>query len=182
MAASRELASMPRDEATARERWTRELREAYERAKPLGGIPLQSQPFAGDPHGTPEEQQAYDVSRRNFLALMFCLMVGTASLPHLLTRFYTTASVAETRRSVGWSLVFIALLYLSTPALAVLVKYEVLNSLVGSSFDQLPNWIAQWAHVDPALISVQDVNGDGVWDFSVQLVMSLGVTSADIVF
>lgn len=46
------------------------------------------------------------------MALMFCLMLGTASLPHLLTRFYTTSSVAETRNSVAWSLFFIALLYL----------------------------------------------------------------------
>ena len=58
MAASRELAAMPKDEAAARELWTRELREAYERAKPLGGMPLQSQPFAGDPHGTPESRRS----------------------------------------------------------------------------------------------------------------------------
>jgi cation/acetate symporter len=96
---------------------------------------------------------------------MFCLMVGTASLPHLLTRFYTTRTVADTRRSVAWSLVFIALLYLGTPALAVLVKYEVMEHLVGSQFGELPAWIAQWARVDPALISVQDVNGDGVLQF-----------------
>jgi len=165
MAARRELAALPRDVASARDLWGRAMSEAQTRSGPLGGLPRQGQAFAGDPNGTPDEQRAFQDSRLNFLALMFCLMVGTASLPHLLTRFYTTASVAETRRSVSWSLVFIALLYLSTPALAVLVKYEVLNSLVGSSFDQLPNWIAQWAHVDPALISVQDVNGDGVLQF-----------------
>jgi len=96
---------------------------------------------------------------------MFCLMIGTASLPHLLTRFYTTPSVAETRRSVAWSLLFIAMLYLATPALAALVKYEVMQHLVGSSFDALPNWIAQWARVDPGLISVQDVNGDRILQF-----------------
>jgi cation/acetate symporter len=61
--------------------------------------------------------------------------------------------------------VFIALLYLGTPALAVLVKYEVMEHLVGSQFDELPAWIAQWARVDPALMSVQDVNGDGVLQF-----------------
>jgi cation/acetate symporter len=86
-----------------------------------------------------------DVSRRNFLALMFCLMVGTAGLPHLLTRFYTTPSVSQARKSVAWALFFISLLYLSAPALAVLVKFEVMNNLVGSSFDALPPWIAQWA-------------------------------------
>jgi cation/acetate symporter len=63
---------------------------------------------------------------------------------------------------VAWSLFFIALVYVSAPALAVLVKFEVMNNLVGSSFDALPPWIAQWARVDPSLISVADVNGDRI--------------------
>lgn len=165
VAASRELASMPRDEAQARERWTREMYESYARAHPLAGLPRHSQPFVGNPHGTQQEQRDFQDTRRNFLALMFCLMVGTAGLPHLLMRYYTVPSVADARVSVAWSLFFIALLYLSAPALAVLVKYEVMNNLVGSSFDQLPTWIAQWARVDAALLSIEDVNGDGVVQF-----------------
>ncbi len=160
--AHRELAALPRDVSSARELWTRALHESYERSKPLGGLPPHSQAFAGDPDGTPAQQEAFDNSRRNFLALMFCLMVGTAGLPHLLTRYYTTPTVAEARSSVAWSLFFIALVYLSAPALAVLVKFEVMNNLVGSSFDSLPGWIGQWAKVDPALISVADVNGDRI--------------------
>jgi len=165
VAASRELAAMPRDAATARELWTRQMRENYERARPLGGLPPQSQAYAGDPDGTPQEQMEYQNSRRNFLALMFCLMLGTAGLPHLLTRYYTSTTVAGARRSVAWTLFFIALLYLSAPALAVLVKFEVMNNLVGSNFDALPNWMAQWAHVDSSLLSVEDVNGDGIVQF-----------------
>jgi cation/acetate symporter len=160
--AHRALAALPRDVDGARELWTRALRESYERAAPLGGLPPHSQAFAGDPNGTPAAQEAFSVSRRNFLALMFCLMVGTAGLPHLLTRFYTTPSVAEARTSVAWSLFFIALVYVSAPALAVLVKFEVMNNLVGSSFDSLPGWIAQWARLDPSLIEVADVNGDRI--------------------
>jgi len=163
--AQRQLAALPPDAAAARELWTRSMLEAQERAKPLGGLPRHSQAFAGNPDGTPAERAEFDTARLNFLALMFCLMVGTASLPHLLTRFYTTPSVADTRRSVAWSLLFIAAIYLSTPALAVLVKYEIMQGLVGSSFEHLPNWIAQWARVDPGLISVQDVNGDGILQF-----------------
>src|SRR5690606_9531717 len=106
----------------------REMLENYERARPLGGLPQQSQAFVGDPNGTPEEQRDYELTRRNFLALMFCLMVGTAGLPHLLTRYYTSPTVAAARASVGWSLFFIALLYLSAPALAVLVKFEVMQN------------------------------------------------------
>lgn len=165
VAASRELASLPRDGEAARELWTREMRESQERARPLGGLPPHGQAYAGGPDGTPAERQAYDETRRNFLALMFCLMVGTAGLPHLLTRYYTVPTPAAARESVAWSLFFIALLYLSAPALAVLVKFEVLQNLVGSHFDALPNWIGQWSRVDPALLSVQDVNGDGIVQF-----------------
>jgi cation/acetate symporter len=161
-AASRALAALPRDAGSAREQWTRAMRESYERAQPLGGIPRHSQPFAGDPGGSPAERETFQLARRNFLALMFCLMVGTAGLPHLLTRYYTVPSVAAARSSVAWSLVLIALVYVSAPALAALVKFEVMNNLVGSSFDALPPWIAQWARVDPSLISVADVNGDRI--------------------
>ena len=73
----------------------------------------------------------------NFLALTFCLMVGTAGLPHILTRYYTTPSVRQARTSVAWSLFFIFLLYFTAPALAVLVKYEVFSVVVGTPLDQL---------------------------------------------
>ena len=165
-AARRELASLPRDADTARKVWTRARQENLDRAGPLGGLPPHTQPFAGDPVGSPDARHAFDVSRRNFLALVFCLMVGTAGLPHLLTRFYTTRNVADTRTSVAWSLLFIGMLYVLAPALAVLLKFEVMNNLVGQSFDDLPGWIAQWARVDSSLISVSDVNGDHVLQFA----------------
>jgi cation/acetate symporter len=141
------------------------MHDSEERARPLNGLPRHGVAFAGDPDGSPQERHAFDVSRRNFLALMFCLMVGTAGLPHLLTRFYTTTGVPQARQSVAWAVFFIALLYLSVPALAVLVKFEVMQHLVGSRFDALPAWIVQWTRVDPGLISVSDVNGDGVLQF-----------------
>ncbi|TFZ00494.1 cation acetate symporter [Ramlibacter henchirensis] len=161
VAAHRELAALPKDVAAAREQWTRAMQESLERARPLTGLPAHGRPFAGDPAGSGAQQDAFDSSRLNFLALVFCLMAGTAGLPHLLTRFYTATSVGAARSSVAWALFFIVLLYLSVPALAVMVKYEVMQHLVGSSFDQLPSWILQWARVDPSLISVTDINGDG---------------------
>ncbi len=165
-AAGRDLAAIPRDVATAREVWTRAMRENLERAGPLGGMPPHTQAFAGDPNGTPEEQNTFTQSRRNVLALMFCLMMGTAGLPHLLTRYFTVPSVPEARTSVAWSLFFIALLYLAAPVLAILVKFEVLNQLVGQSYASLPNWMIQWSKVDPSLLSVSDVNGDGLLQFA----------------
>ena len=160
--ARRELLAVPHDALTAREQWTRAMQENLERARPLGGMPMHAQAFAGDPNGTPAEVKLFEESRINFLALVFCLMVGTAGLPHLLTRFYTLPSVAQARTSVAWSLFFIGLLYLSVPALAVLVKFEVLNNLVGSSFEDLPSWMFQWARLDSGLLSFSDINGDRV--------------------
>jgi cation/acetate symporter len=166
VAARRELAALPKDTVIASERWMRSMQDNLDRAMPMGGMPLHVKPFAGDPQGDADAQLSFELSRRNFLALMFCLMVGTAGLPHLLTRFYTTRSVAEARTSVVWSLFFIALLYLAAPALAVLVKFEIMSHLVGQSFESLPAWIAQWAKVDPSLISVSDVNGDHILQFA----------------
>ncbi len=161
----RELAAVPKDSNAARELWTRSVAENWAMAKPLGGMPRHATPFAGDPNGSAAEQQQFQTSRLNFLALMFCLMVGTAGLPHLLTRYYTTPTVAEARTSVAWSMLFIALLYVSAPALAVLVKFEVMAHLVGQPFDSLPSWVAQWAR-DPSLLMVSDVNGDHILQFS----------------
>ena len=160
--ARRELLAMPANATVAREQWQKALADNLERAQPLGGMVPHARAFHGDPSGDAHEQSVFDNSQLNFLALVFCLMVGTAGLPHLLTRYYTTPSVAEARTSVAWSLFFIALLYLSAPALAVLVKFELMNGLVGSSFEELPNWIAQWARIDPGLVEVADVNGDRI--------------------
>jgi len=89
-------------------------------------------------------------------------MVGTAALPHILMRYYTTPSVREARISVGWSLFFIFLLYFTAPALAVLAKFEVYSHLVGSAFAQLPAWVSNWAAVDKTLMSIVDINKDGL--------------------
>jgi cation/acetate symporter len=68
----------------------------------------------------------------NFLALILCLMIGTASLPHVLMRYFTTPSVRDARKSVGWSLLFIFLLYFTAPAYAVFAKAEVYQNVLGA--------------------------------------------------
>jgi cation/acetate symporter len=68
----------------------------------------------------------------NFLALILCLMIGTASLPHVLMRYFTTPSVRDARKSVGWSLLFIFLLYFTAPAYAVFAKAEVYQNILGA--------------------------------------------------
>jgi len=151
--AERALERLPRTEEEARATYQRELERSGNQAQPLAGLARQAEP--------PDDQAAHG-TRADFLALVFCLMLGTAAMPHVLTRYYTVATVAEARRSVGWSLFFIVLLYMSAPALAVMVKYQVFTELVGTSFGSLPDWIRRWAKLDPNLISVQDINGDGI--------------------
>ena len=161
--AEKALAAVPKDDAEAKKAWTAAKAANEARAKPLAGMPRHADQYAGDPNGDDKAKKAYEVSRWNFLALVFCLMVGTAALPHILMRYYTTPSVKQARESVTWSLFFIFLLYFTAPALAVLVKFEVFSVLVGTPIDQLPVWIANWARVDPSLLSVADVNGDGIF-------------------
>jgi cation/acetate symporter len=153
--AERELIAYPRTADEAARVWT-ELRAAnLARAQPPEP---HAEPFPGK---TREES---DQRRNNFLALVFCLMFGTAALPHILMRAYTTPSVHETRVSVFWTLFFILLIYLTMPALAVLAKYDIYTALVGSDFAKLPTWVSYWANVDKAnpLISIADINGDGI--------------------
>jgi cation/acetate symporter len=161
-AATRAVSALPATEAAARAKYTADRNANNARTAPLAGMPRHATQFAGDPNGDAKAQAAYDTSRRNFLALNFCLMVGTAALPHILMRYYTTPSVKQARESVTWSLFFIFLLYFTAPALAVLVKYEVFHVLVGTPFDKLPAWISQWSTVDPGLLSVVDINKDGI--------------------
>ena len=161
-AAEKELVGLPKDEAAAKAAWTRAKAAADTKSRPLNGMPMHATQFAGNPDGDAAAQKTYDTSRRNFLALIFCLMVGTAALPHILMRYYTTPSVKEARESVTWSLFFIFLLYFTAPALAVLAKYEVFHVLIGTPIDQLPGWIAAWNKVDPTLMSITDVNKDGI--------------------
>lgn len=161
-AAEKALSALPRDSASARATWTRERDAAELKSRPLNGMAPHAQQYLGDPHGDAPARQAFDASRRNFLALVFCLMVGTAALPHILMRYYTTPSVREARQSVTWSLFFIFLLYVTAPALAVLVKYEVFHTVVGTPLDRLPQWVASWHQVDASLMSITDINLDGI--------------------
>ena len=101
----------------------------------------------------------------NFFALVFCLMVGTASLPHILMRYFTTPSVREARQSVAWSLFFIFLLYFTAPAYAAFAKVEIYQTVIGQPIASLPDWIKSWQIVSPygtPWINIVDVNKDGI--------------------
>ena len=161
--AEREYQQRPRTESQARVQYQRDRDSSLVHAEPLAGMPPHAQPFAaGDPHGDAAAQGKFEAARVNFIALMLCLMMGTAAMPHVLTRCYTTTSPAQARASVAWSLLFITILYLAAPSMAVLVKFEVLNHVVGMPIDHLPQWVTRWSRLDPNLLTVRDINGDGI--------------------
>jgi cation/acetate symporter len=145
--------SFPASPEAARSAWTAQRAAAAARTGP-------PRPHATEFPGATEK--ARDIARKNFLALIFCLMVGTAALPHILMRYYTTPSVREARASVTWSLFFIFLLYFTAPALAVQVKYEMYTAVVGTAFADLPVWVKSWSAVDRTLLNIVDLNGDGI--------------------
>jgi cation/acetate symporter len=95
----------------------------------------------------PHIQPFINYSPLNFFGIIFCMMVGTASLPHILMRYFTTPSVREARQSVGWSLFFIFLLYFSAPAYAAFSKLEVYTNIIGRDLTAVRPWLFQWGEL-----------------------------------
>src|SRR5262245_17265870 len=151
-AAERELANWPTDPNKAKVIF--DARKGY--AANANPPRPHAQPFPG------KDEKAQSTARLNFLGIVFCMMFGTAALPHILMRYYTTPSVRQARTSVFWSLFFIFLLYFTAPCLAVLAKYDVYSHLVGSRYAELPAWAAAWRTVDPTLLTISDLNFDGI--------------------
>jgi cation/acetate symporter len=104
----------------------------------------------------------------NMVLFTMSLMIGTAGLPHVIIRFFTVPKVADARWSAGWALVFIALLYLTAPAVGAMARLNVMNTVqpgpvgeeTGSlAYDERPNWFRTWEQT--GLIQFEDKNGDG---------------------
>ena len=105
------------------------------------------------------------VEFHNFWALVLCLMVGTASLPHILMRYFTTPNVRDARKSVAWSLFFIFLLYFTAPAYAAFAKREVYRDVIGQQISSLPAWVQNWSQVG-GMLTIKDANSDGILQLS----------------
>ena len=95
-----------------------------------------------------------------FVAL--ALMIGTAGLPHIIVRFYTTPSVRAARYSAGWALLFIALLYTTAPAVAVFAKTNLLQDVANQPYSERPDWVRNWEAT--GLIAFDDANDNGIID------------------
>ena len=94
----------------------------------------------------------------NFFLLILCLMVGTASLPHVLMRYFTTPSVRDARASVAWSLLFIFILYFTAPAYAAFAKWNMLELIAGGltvdNIGEKAGWMLNWAKADGTLVQI----------------------------
>jgi cation/acetate symporter len=134
----------------------------------LGTAAVDKAPFGGvgilkTPHFAP----AGGMDSWKFITLAACMMMGTASLPHILMRYFTTPSVRDARRSVAWSLLFIFLLYFTAPALATLTKLQLIDpnlatSIIGKSFEAVKSlaWVKNWESVN--MLYLVDSNKDGI--------------------
>ena len=107
------------------------------------------------------------MAKWKFATLVLCMMAGTASLPHILMRYFTTPSVRDARKSVAWSLLFIFMLYFTAPALATFTKLQLLDpnlatGIIGKSFADASalEWVKKWSEVK--MVALVDLNADGI--------------------
>ena len=103
--------------------------------------------------------------------ITMALMVGTAGLPHVIVRFFTTPTVRDARKSAGYALFFIAILYTTAPAVAAFARTNLLNTVVDAQYEQVPAWLQTWENA--GLIAWQDKNNDEVPVVSVCSAMHL---------
>ncbi|GAA6138401.1 cation acetate symporter [Arenicella sp. 4NH20-0111] len=108
-------------------------------------------------------------STLNMFVYTMSLMIGTAGLPHVIIRFFTVPSVKDARKSAGWALVFIAILYTTAPAVAAMARLNLMSTFEptpGSylAYDERPQWFKNWEKT--GLLKYEDKNGDGLIQYS----------------
>jgi cation/acetate symporter len=103
-------------------------------------------------------------SKIDIFAITAALMVGTAGLPHVIVRFFTVPKVSDARKSAGYALIFIAILYTTAPAVAAFARYNFIDEVQGTEYQAAPAWFKNWE--DIGLIAWHDKNGDGAIQYS----------------
>jgi cation/acetate symporter len=92
--------------------------------------------------------------------ITMALMVGTAGLPHVIVRFFTVKKVSDARKSAGWALLFIAVLYTTAPAIAVFSRINLIETVSNQPYVDMPEWFSKWE--DTGLLKFEDKNKDGL--------------------
>ena len=98
-------------------------------------------------------------STQDVFFITAALMFGTAGLPHVIIRFFTVPNVRDARRSAGYALIFIAILYTTAPAVAAFAKTNLINTVNNVEYSDVPEWFTKWEATN--LIRFDDKNGDG---------------------
>ena len=98
-------------------------------------------------------------SMLDVFCITMALMVGTAGLPHVIVRFFTVKKVSDARKSAGWALLFIAILYTTAPAIAVFSRTNLIETVSNQPYDQMPGWFNKWETT--GLLEFNDKNKDG---------------------
>ncbi|WP_435212331.1 sodium:solute symporter family protein [Luminiphilus sp. nBUS_16] len=114
--------------------------------------------------GFKEYTTSVRLSTLNMFAYTASLMIGTAGLPHVIIRFFTVPKVRDARKSAGYALVFIAILYTTAPAVAAMARLNIMQTIEPSSgqhllIEERPQWFKNWEQT--GLLAIQDKNGDG---------------------
>ena len=105
---------------------------------------------------------AYTSGSKSTLDVFFitaALMVGTAGLPHVIVRFFTVKKVSDARKSAGWALLFIMILYTTAPAIAVFARTNMIETVNNQDYKNMPDWFTTWE--ETGLLSFNDKNADG---------------------
>ena len=105
----------------------------------------------------------YTSGSKSMLDVFFitaALMIGTAGLPHVIVRFFTVKKVSDARKSAGWALLFIAILYTTAPAIAVFARTNLIETVSEKKYDELPSWFDNWEKT--GLLTFDDKNKDGI--------------------
>ena len=92
------------------------------------------------------------------------LMIGTAGLPHVIVRFFTVKKVSDARKSAGWALLFIAILYTTAPAIAVFARTNLIDTVSEKNYTDMPSWFKKWE--DTGLLKFNDKNGDNIIQYN----------------
>ena len=117
-------------------------------------------------------------SMLDVFCITMALMVGTAGLPHVIVRFFTVKKVSDARKSAGWALLFIAILYTTAPAIAVFSRTNLIETVSDQPYDQMPDWFNKWETT--GLLEFNDKNKDGLIQYKADVSTNELEVDADI--
>ena len=117
-------------------------------------------------------------SMLDVFCITMALMVGTAGLPHVIVRFFTVKKVSDARKSAGWALLFIAILYTTAPAIAVFSRTNLIETVSNQPYEQMPEWFDKWETT--GLLGFTDKNEDGLIQYTADTTTNELTVDADI--